>query len=122
MFEVNVSGTEQKDMVFTFFKSLEGDGNSIGGEEFEESAETKSPLLRSFLAWWYCKVVGEVGDAEVRREDEAQPCPVFLTATQLDGNIKRGPPTGGPLALLPGWVPLCLGGSYFPKHLACIGV
>ncbi|MQG77438.1 MAG: flavin reductase family protein, partial [SAR202 cluster bacterium] len=44
VFAVNVIGTDQKDMAFTFFKPLERDGNSIGGQEFEDSAETKSPL------------------------------------------------------------------------------
>jgi hypothetical protein len=58
-------------MAFTFFKPLERDGNTIGGEEFEDLAETKSPLLLSSPAWWDCKVVGEVVDAGVRREDKA---------------------------------------------------
>ncbi|MCH8940104.1 MAG: flavin reductase family protein [Chloroflexi bacterium] len=82
VFAVNVIGTDQKDMAFTFFKSLERDGNTIGGQEFEDSAETKSPLLLSSPAWWDCKVVGEVAkgdhtlfvgevvDAGVRREDK----------------------------------------------------
>ena len=83
VFAVNVIGSEQKDMAFTFFKPNQRDGNSIGGEEFEDSAETGSPLLLSSLAWWDCRVVGEVAvgdhttfvaevvDAGVRREDNA---------------------------------------------------
>ena len=70
-------------MAFTFFRPNERDGNSIGGEEFEDSAETGSPLLLSSPAWWDCRVVGEVAvgdhttsvaevvDAGVRREDNA---------------------------------------------------
>ena len=42
VFAVNVIGSEQKDMAFTFFKPNQRDGNSIGGEEFEDSAETGS--------------------------------------------------------------------------------
>ena len=83
VFAVNVIGSEQKDMAFTFFKPNQRDGNSIGGEEFEDSAETGSPLLLSSPAWWDCRVVGEVAvgdhttfvaevvDAGVRREDNA---------------------------------------------------
>ena len=83
VFAVNVIGSEQKDMAFTFFRPNERDGNSIGGEEFEDSAETGSPLLLSSPAWWDCRVVGEVAvgdhttfvaevvDAGVRREDNA---------------------------------------------------
>ena len=83
VFAVNVIGSEQKDMAFTFFKPNQRDGNSIGGEEFEDSAETGSPLLLSSPAWWDCRVVGEVAvgdhttfvaevvDAGIRREDNA---------------------------------------------------
>jgi flavin reductase (DIM6/NTAB) family NADH-FMN oxidoreductase RutF len=83
VFAVNVIGADQKDLAFTFFKPLEREGNSIGGEQFEESAETKSPLLLNAPEWWDCKVVGEVAegdhtlfvgevvDAGVRREDQA---------------------------------------------------
>ena len=83
VFAVNVIGSEQKDMAFTFFRPNQRDGNSIGGEEFEDSAETGSPLLLSSPAWWDSRVVGEVAvgdhttfvaevvDAGVRREDNA---------------------------------------------------
>lgn len=82
VFAVNVIAADQKDLVFTFFKHQERDGNRIGGEEFEESAQTRSPLILSTPAWWDCKVVGEVAkgdhtlfvgevvDARVRREDQ----------------------------------------------------
>lgn len=82
VFAVNVIGKEQKDMAFNFFKSHERDGNSIGGEAFEQGPETGCPLLLNSPAWWECKVVGhvaqgdhtvfvgEVLEAGVRREDE----------------------------------------------------
>ena len=64
VFPVSVIGTVQKGMVFTFFKPLERDGNSIGGQEFEDSAETKSTLLLSYPAWWNWRVVGEVAKGD----------------------------------------------------------
>ena len=82
VFAVNVIGKEQKDMAFNFFKSHEREGNSIGGEKFEEGKETGCALLLSSPAWWECKLVGEVAqgdhtvfvgevlEAGVRGEDE----------------------------------------------------
>jgi flavin reductase (DIM6/NTAB) family NADH-FMN oxidoreductase RutF len=69
VFSINVIGSEQKDMAFTFFKTHERDGNTVAGEEFEEGSETGSPLFLASPAWWECRVVDEVVEAGVRRED-----------------------------------------------------
>ncbi len=83
VFAVNVISGDQINMAFTFFKTQERDGDSIGGESFETGPQTGCPLLLSSPAWWECKVVGEVAqgdhtlfvgevlEAGVRREDPA---------------------------------------------------
>ncbi len=83
VFAVNVISGDQINMAFTFFKSQERDGDSIGGESFETGPQTGCPLLLNSPAWWECKVVGEVAqgdhtlfvgevlEAGVRREDPA---------------------------------------------------
>ena len=83
VFAVNVISGDQINMAFTFFKTQERDGDSIGGESFEVGSQTGCPLLLNSPAWWECKVVGEVAqgdhtlfvgevlEAGVRREDPA---------------------------------------------------
>ena len=82
VFAVNIIGKEQINTAFNFFKSHEREGNSIGGETFEDGAETGCPLFLNSPAWWECKIVGEVAhgdhtlfvgevlEAGVREEDE----------------------------------------------------
>jgi len=45
VFAVNVIGKEQLDTAFTFFKSLEREGDSIGGQAFVAGPETGCSLL-----------------------------------------------------------------------------
>ena len=45
VFAVNVSGKDQLDTAFTFFKSLEREGDSIGGQAFVAGPETGCALL-----------------------------------------------------------------------------
>ena len=83
VFAVNVISGEQINTAFTFFKTQEREGDSIGGEQFELGTETGCPLLLNSPAWWECKVVGEVAigdhtlfvgevvEAGVRREENA---------------------------------------------------
>ena len=94
VFAINVIGQEQKDMAFNFFKSHQREGNTVGGEKFEEGKETGCALLLSSPAWWECKVVGEVAkgdhtvfvgevvEAGVRREDQ--------TIRMRDHNLNYG--------------------------------
>lgn len=83
VFAANAISGDQINMAFTFFKTQERDGDSIGGESFELERETRCPLLLNSPAWWECKVAGEVAqgdhtlfvgevlEAGVRREDPA---------------------------------------------------
>ena len=45
VFAVNVISGEQINTAFTFFKTQEREGDSIGGEQFELGTETGCPLL-----------------------------------------------------------------------------
>lgn len=93
-FAINVIGKEQINTAFTFFKSNEREGNSIGGENFEDGPETGCPLFTNSPAWWEYKVVGEVAqgdhtlfvgeglEAGVRTEDQ--------TILMRDHNLNYG--------------------------------
>ena len=94
VFAVNVIGKDQLDTAFTFFKSLEREGDSIGGQAFVAGPETGCALLTNSPAWWECKVVsqldqgdhtlslGEVLDAGTRAEDQ--------TILMRDHNLNYG--------------------------------
>lgn len=64
VFAVNVIGKEQLDTAFTFFKSLERDGDSIGGQAFVAGPETGCALPTDSPAWWECKLVGQIGQGD----------------------------------------------------------
>ena len=94
VFAVNVIGKDQLDTAFTFFKSLEREGDSIGGQGFVAGPETGCALLTNSPAWWECKVVsqldqgdhtlflGEVLEAGTRAEDQ--------TILMRDHNLNYG--------------------------------
>ena len=94
VFAVNVIGKDQLDTAFTFFKSLEREGDSIGGQAFVAGPETGCALLTNSPAWWECKVVsqldqgdhtlflGEVLEAGTRVEDQ--------TILMRDHNLNYG--------------------------------
>jgi flavin reductase (DIM6/NTAB) family NADH-FMN oxidoreductase RutF len=65
-FALNVLAKGQNSMAFTFFKSLEREGNTIGGEAFS-AGKTGSPILAKAAAFVECSVVGllEKGDHSV---------------------------------------------------------
>ena len=78
-FALNILGKDQESLAYTFFKSHERDGSTIGGEGFR-SGETGSPILASAPAFVECTLVetlergdhslfvGEVVNAEVKRQ------------------------------------------------------
>ena len=78
-FALNVLGKDQQGQAFTFFKSLDREGNSIGGESFTPGV-TGAPVLASTPAFVECKLVdtvekgdhsifvGEVVEAGLTRE------------------------------------------------------
>ena len=92
---------EQHDTAFTFFKPLERDGQTIGGESFR-SGSTGSPLLDCVPAYVECKLVevvdrgdhsifvGEVVAAGVAREPEGRADEATLWLKELGEKIFYG--------------------------------
>ncbi len=62
-FALNILGKGQEAMAFSFFKPLERDGNTIGGEPFSSSG-SGAPVLANAHAFLVCKLVEtvEIGD------------------------------------------------------------
>jgi len=58
-FALNILGKNQQGQAFTFFKSLEREGDTIGGEPFTSGA-TGVPILASTPAFVECKLVDTV--------------------------------------------------------------
>ena len=58
-FALNVLGKDQQGQAFTFFKSLDREGNTIGGEAFT-TGTTGAPVLASTPAFVECKLVDTV--------------------------------------------------------------
>jgi flavin reductase (DIM6/NTAB) family NADH-FMN oxidoreductase RutF len=93
-FALNVLGKEHQSLAFTFFKPLERDENTIGGEAFS-SGESGSPILASASAFLDCSLVdtlekgdhsifvGEVIDAGVSREIPGRPDDATLVLRDL---------------------------------------
>lgn len=77
-FALNVLGKGQQALAFKFFKSLEREGDSIGGEKFTKGT-SGTPILASTIASVECRLVetiergdhsiflGEVVDARVEK-------------------------------------------------------
>ncbi|MEO2092992.1 MAG: flavin reductase family protein [bacterium] len=82
-FALNVLGKGQQDLAFAFFKSPEAEGDTVGGQKFS-TAVTGSPVFENAAAYLDCRMtemaqggdhsifLGEVVDAEVRRQIEAR--------------------------------------------------
>ena len=64
VFAVNVIGQDQLDLASTFFKSLEREGDSIGGQEFVAGPEAGCAPLTGSPAWWECKLVGQLDQGD----------------------------------------------------------
>ena len=82
VFALNMLGKDQKGQAFTFFKPLEREGNTIGGEAFRKGS-LGAPILEKAPAFVECQLVdtiekgdhsifvGEVKDAGRRRGSRA---------------------------------------------------
>jgi flavin reductase (DIM6/NTAB) family NADH-FMN oxidoreductase RutF len=93
-FALNVLGKGQQQLAFAFFKSLERDGDSIGGEAFRVGG-TGAPIFGSTPAWVECRLVetvergdhsifvGQVVDAGVNAAFAGRPDDVTLTLKEL---------------------------------------
>ncbi len=100
-FALNVLGKGQQGQAFTFFKSLEREGDTIGGEAFAAGA-TGSPVLASAPAFVECKLVdtvekgdhsvfvGEVVEAGVRGEIEGRADDATLIMKDLGEKVFYG--------------------------------
>lgn len=62
-FSLNVLGKDQQSTAFAFFKSVERDGDTIGGERFRVG-KTGSPILISAPAFVECTLVGTVEEGD----------------------------------------------------------
>ena len=83
-FALNVLSKGQQSMAFSFFKSVERDGDTIAGESFS-SGKTGSPILANAVAYLECSLldtvdkgdhsifVGEVVEAGVSRDIPGRP-------------------------------------------------
>ncbi len=100
-FALNVLGKGQQGQAFTFFKSLEREGNTIGGQEFAAGA-TGAPVLSGAPAFVECKLVetvekgdhsifvGEVVEAGVRAEISGRADDATLLLKDLGDSVFYG--------------------------------
>jgi flavin reductase (DIM6/NTAB) family NADH-FMN oxidoreductase RutF len=100
-FALNILGKDQKGQAFTFFKSLERDGNTIGGESFHKGS-LGAPILENVPGFVECKLidtiekgdhsifVGEVHDAGIRAQPSGRPDDVTLTLKDLGDKVFYG--------------------------------
>lgn len=100
-FALNVLGKEQKGQAFTFFKPLEREGNSIGGEPFRRGT-LGAPILERAPAFVECQLVetvergdhsifvGEVKDAGVTAQLAGRPDDATLTLKDLGDKVFYG--------------------------------
>ncbi|HEY6365200.1 MAG TPA: flavin reductase family protein [Candidatus Binatia bacterium] len=100
-FALNILGKDQKGQAFTFFKSLEREGNSIGGEPFHKGS-LGAPILENAPAFVECKLVdtmekgdhsifvGEVQDAGVKAQPGGRPDDATLTLKDLGDKVFYG--------------------------------
>jgi flavin reductase (DIM6/NTAB) family NADH-FMN oxidoreductase RutF len=101
IFALNILGKDQKGQAFTFFKPLEREGNSIGGEAFRKGS-LGAPILESAPAFVECKLletiekgdhsifVGEVQDAGVKAQPSGRPDDATLTLKDLGDKVFYG--------------------------------
>jgi flavin reductase (DIM6/NTAB) family NADH-FMN oxidoreductase RutF len=100
-FALNILGKEQKAQAFTFFKPLDREGNTIGGEPFRKGA-LGAPILENAPAFVECSLVetiekgdhsifvGEVKDAGVAAQPTGRPDDVTLTLKDLGDKVFYG--------------------------------
>lgn len=100
-FALNVLGKGQQSLAFAFFKPVEREGQSIGGEEFH-AGMAGAPILESTPAFVECTVVdvvergdhsifvGEVVDAGISSEPEGRPDEATLWLRDLGEKVFYG--------------------------------
>jgi flavin reductase (DIM6/NTAB) family NADH-FMN oxidoreductase RutF len=101
VFALNILGKDQKGQAFTFFKPLEREGNSIGGEPFHKG-NLGAPILENAPAFVECRLVdtiekgdhsifvGEVQDAGVKAQPAGRPDDATLTLKDLGDKVFYG--------------------------------
>lgn len=100
-FVLNILGKNDKNIAFTFFKPLEREGNTIGGQPFR-SGSLGAPIFENVPAFVECALVetvergdhsvfvGEVRDAGVAAEPSVRPDDLTLTLKDLGDKIFYG--------------------------------
>ena len=100
-FALNILGKDQKGQAFTFFKPLEREGDTIGGEPFRQGS-LGAPILENAPAFVECQLVetiekgdhsifvGEVKDAGVAAQPEGRPDDATLTLKDLGDKVFYG--------------------------------
>ena len=100
-FALNILGKDHKDVAFTFFKPLEREGNTIGGQPFR-TGSLGVPILEKVPAFVECALVetiekgdhsifvGEVKNAGVSQQPSGRPDDVTLTLKDLGDKIFYG--------------------------------
>lgn len=100
-FALNILGKDHKDVAFTFFKPLEREGNTIGGQPFR-TGSLGAPILEKVPAFVECALVdsvekgdhsifvGEVKNAGVSQQPSGRPDDVTLTLKDLGDKIFYG--------------------------------
>lgn len=100
-FALNILGKDQKGQAFTFFKPLEREGNTIGGEPFRKGS-LGAPILQKAPAFIECQLVdtiekgdhsifvGEVKDAGVTASPQGRPDDVTLALRDLGDKVFYG--------------------------------
>ena len=100
-FALNMLGKDQKGQAFTFFKPLEREDNSIGGEPFRKGS-LGAPILEKAPAFVECQLVntvemgdhsifvGEVKDAGVAVAPSGRPDDAILAMRDLGDKVFYG--------------------------------
>ena len=100
-FALNVLGKEHKDVAYTFFKPLERQGDTIGGQKFH-AGSLGAPIFEKLPAFFECALVdtiergdhsifvGEVKDAGVSVEVTGRPDDLTLLLRDLGDKIFYG--------------------------------
>jgi flavin reductase (DIM6/NTAB) family NADH-FMN oxidoreductase RutF len=100
-FALNILGKDQKGQAYTFFKALEREGDTIGGEPFRKGS-LGAPILENTPAFVECQLVetiekgdhsifvGEVKDAGVTAQPEGRPDDATLTLKDLGDKVFYG--------------------------------
>lgn len=100
-FALNVLGKDQQSLAFTFFKPVEREGQTIGGESCH-AGKTGSPILERTPAFFECTLidtvergdhsifVGEIVGVGVTRQPEGRPDEATLWLKDLGEKIFYG--------------------------------